>query len=167
MSVKSALIGGIAIVGMLSLPVVAAEPSPTSKMPPMEKNAVDNAGRVEAHIKELHDKLKITSEQESKWKDVADAMRKTSKEVHDKLIDRAEKDKTVAVTAVDQLKYYEALQQVQYEGAKRLIDPFEDLYKSMSAEQKKDADELFAQPHATSRAVGASGRHHMHTIKVE
>jgi hypothetical protein len=161
MSLKSALVGGIVVVGMLSLPAMAAEQPATSKMPSMEKNAVDNAGRVEAQIKELHDKLRITSDQESKWKDVADAMRKTSKEVRDKLSERAEKDKTAAVTAVDELKYYEALQQVQYDGAKRLIDPFEDLYKSMSAEQKKDADALFAQPHEASKAVGASGHHRM------
>ncbi len=161
MSLKSALIGGIAVVGMLSLPAMAASPSPASKMPEMAKDAVDNTARVEAHIKELHDKLKITSAQESKWKDVADAMRKTSKEVREKLTDRAEKDKTAAVTAVDELKYYEALQQVQYDGAKRLLDPFEDLYKDMSDAQKKDADALFAQRHETAMAVGASARRSM------
>jgi Spy/CpxP family protein refolding chaperone len=159
MSLKSALVAGIAVIG-LGLPAIAfAADASASKVPAMEKNAVDNAARIDNHIKELHDKLKITSEQESKWKDVADAMRKTAKEVRDKLSDRDEKDKTSTVTAVDQLKAYAAIQEAQYDGAKRLIDPFEDLYKVMSPEQKKDADELFAQPRETSKAVGASGGH--------
>ena len=161
MSLKSALVGGIVMLGVVSVSTAGARAAEPPANKTMEKNVVGNADRVEAHIKELHDKLKITSEEEAKWKDVADAMRKTAKEVHEKLADRTEKEKTAPLTAVDELKHYEALQQVPYDGAKRLVDPFEDLYQSMSAEQKKAADALFAQPHEAARAVGASGHRHM------
>ena len=134
-----------------------------AEMPRQEQRAVDNAQptRVADQIKELHDKLHITTAQEKQWEEVADAMRETAKEVRTKLTERADKVKTASLTAVDELHAYQDLQQVQYDGVKRLVGPFETLYASMSSDQKKNADEVFEEPREKAEASGMGGHRHM------
>jgi len=141
----------------------AADTTAPAQMPRQEQHAVDNAqpNRVAAQIKELHNKLQIAPAQEKQWEEVADAMEGTAKEVRTKLTERAEKVKTSSLTAVDELHAYQDLQQVQYDGVKRLVGPFETLYASMSPEQKKNADEVFEEPREEAKASGGAGHRHM------
>jgi protein CpxP len=112
--------------------------------------------RVEARIQELHDKLHITTDPESKWKDVGDAMRKTAKEYRDVIDKQAEKAKGGPVNAVDHLRDSEQVAQAHVDGIKRITDPFEDLYKSMTPDQQKNADAVFEDP-STQRSASAAG----------
>ena len=46
--------------------------------------------------------------------------------------------------AVDDLRSYEQLTEAQVDGIKKLLPAFETLYASMSDDQKKNADIVFA-----------------------
>jgi hypothetical protein len=99
--------------------------------------------KVEDHIKDLHAKLKITSAEETQWTLVAQAMRKNATEL-DAAIDKREAGSKTA-TAVDDLNNYGAIAQAHADGVKELSAAFSPLYVAMSDDQKKLADELFAQ----------------------
>ena len=104
--------------------------------------------RVEARIKSLHDRLKITAAQETQWAAVADAMRDNARTM-DAAIQQRETAK--AMTAVDDLKAYQAIADAHAQGLQKLIPAFDALYASMSDDQKKNADAVFSR-----------GRHHRH-----
>jgi hypothetical protein len=169
-SLTRTLLVGVAALSMTSMlpaaPSFANDKPTAATAAPAKKDSMDqhvldrtNPERVEARIKELHDKLGVTADQESKWKDVADAMRDTAKDVRAKIAERDDKTSDKPITAVEELKTYAALAEAHYDGAKRIISPFEKLYDAMSPEQKKDADELFANRHMRSAAAGLGGHH--------
>ncbi len=98
---------------------------------------------VEKHIKDLHAKLKISAAEESQWDAFAQAMRDNATE-----LDRAI-DKRAAManngTAVDDLNAYGEVVQTHADNIKKLSAAFSSLYASMPDDQKKLADEVFAQ----------------------
>jgi periplasmic protein CpxP/Spy len=100
------------------------------------------AETVEQRIGSLHAALKITSDQETKWNDVAQAMRDNSTAMQ-KLV--AEKKGTAPqdMTAVDDMKTYTKFAQAHVDGLKNLSASFETLYDSMPNAQKKIADQVF------------------------
>jgi protein CpxP len=96
---------------------------------------------VEARIKELHKKLRITPAQETQWNNLAQVMRENARTMQDLERKRAEDVKTIS--AVDVIKSYADVIEAHEAGMKKFIPAFEDLYSSLSAEQKKIADDLF------------------------
>jgi periplasmic protein CpxP/Spy len=111
--------------------------------------------RVEARIKELHSKLKITPAQEELWNNVAQAMRDNAKTME--ALIKARSDKEGTMNAVEDLKSYGEIAQAHADGVKTFIPIFEPLYASMSEAQKKDADTLFhPRDHKKSKARGRS-----------
>ena len=96
---------------------------------------------VEARIKELHKKLSITPAQETKWDNLAQVMRDNARVMQDLERKRAEDVKTIS--AVDVVKSYADVIEAHEAGMKKFIPAFEDLYNSLSAKQKKIADDLF------------------------
>jgi protein CpxP len=113
---------------------VAAEPA----QKPPKASKVD---RTEARIKDLQAKLKITPAQEELWNKVIQVMRDNAKTMDALIQARNEKAKTM--NTLEDLKSYSEITQAHAEGLKKFIPVFEDLYASMSDEQKKDADTLF------------------------
>jgi hypothetical protein len=99
------------------------------------------ADRVEARIKELHTKLKITPEQEEPWNNVAQVMRDDAKTMEALIKARSEKASTMS--AVDDLKSYGEIAQAHADGLKKFTSVFEPLYAGMSDAQKKNADTFF------------------------
>jgi periplasmic protein CpxP/Spy len=99
--------------------------------------------RVEAHIKRLHDELKISPAQEEQWGKVAQVMRDNAANTDALIRKRMEAINTMS--AVDDLKSYGDLAQAHADGIKSLEAAFEPLYASMSDAQKKTADEAFRQ----------------------
>ena len=97
---------------------------------------------VEERIADLHKALKITPEQESKWKAVAQAMRENASNM-EKLIATTRKTSPQDMTAVEDLKTYQKFAQEHVNGLKNLIASFDGLYAAMPAAQKKTADEVF------------------------
>ena len=99
--------------------------------------------KVERHIKDLRAKLKITSTEEPQWDAVAQTMRETAGELDAAIAKRQATIKTA--TAVEDLNAYEAIARSHADGVKRLSEAFAPLYAEMSADQKKMADDVFAQ----------------------
>jgi periplasmic protein CpxP/Spy len=111
------------------------------------------ADRVEARIKELHTRLKITPAQEELWNNVTQVMRDNGKTME--ALIKARSEKVRAMTAVDDLKSYGEIAEAHADGLKKFIPIFEPLYASMSDAQKKNADTLFHhQGRTKSKAKG-------------
>jgi len=97
---------------------------------------------VENHIREMHAQLQITAAEETQWAAVAKTMR-DSAVATDQAIDKREAFVNSA-SAVDNLNAYGEIAQAHADGVKRLAAVFAPLYDSMSDDQKKAADALFA-----------------------
>jgi len=120
---------------------------------PATSVAAPRSDRVEARIKELHTKLKITPAQEELWNNVAQVMRDNAKTMEALIRTRSEKAGTM--TAIDDLKSYSEIAEAHADGLKKFIPAFEPLYAGMSDAQKKSADTLFRQHGRTkSKAKG-------------
>jgi hypothetical protein len=99
--------------------------------------------KVERHIKDLRASLKITPAEEPRWDAVAQTMRETAGEL-DAVIGKRQAIMKTA-TAVEDLNAYEAIARSHADGVKRLSEAFAPLYAEMSVDQKKVADDVFAQ----------------------
>jgi len=97
--------------------------------------------RVEARIKSLHDRLKITSAQEPQWNAVAQVMRENAQSM-DQVIQQ--RHQTQNMTAIDDLKAYQAIAQAHLQNVQKLIPAFQTLYDTLSPEQKQAADDAFS-----------------------
>ncbi|ARP86812.1 hypothetical protein CAL13_11790 [Bordetella genomosp. 9] len=100
--------------------------------------------RVEKHIKQLHDQLKITPAEEAQWAVVAQTMRDNAMEI-DRLI--AKREQRAAMTALEDLDSYAQIMQANSDGVKKLAAVFAPLYNAMPDEQKRNADKVFAESH--------------------
>lgn len=130
-------------------PSRAASPSPS----PATAGPASKADPVEARIKELHTKLKLTPAQEEQWNKVTQVMRDNEKTME--ALIKARSEKANAMTAVDDLKSYGEIAQAHADGLKKFIPVFEPLYASMSDAQKKNADTIFGHHGRTkSKAKG-------------
>jgi LTXXQ motif family protein len=96
---------------------------------------------VEARIKELHKRLKITNAQSAQWDALAQVMRTNAQAMADLQKQRAEN--ATSMNAVDVVKSYAQVIQAHEDGMKKFIPAFEALYNSMSDAQKKIADSMF------------------------
>jgi hypothetical protein len=133
--------------------VCAQSPDPATSSAMMKSDAKREAA-VEKHIKALHASLKITAAEESQWANVAQTMRSSAKEL-DSAIDKRKASRNSA-TAVDNLKAYGDIAQAHVDSVKKLAAAFGPLYSSMSDDQKKLADEVFAQRgHAEKKVTQA------------
>ena len=109
------------------------------------KHAKHAADQGAARIQELHDKLHITADQEVLWGAVAQVMRDNMTAMQSSMADRSTRLTQKDVTAVDDLKSFQAIADQHSDGLKRLIPAFEALYSGMTPDQKKNADHVFAE----------------------
>jgi protein CpxP len=135
----AALLGGVAVAG--ALPAAAQSNSTTGKPPAAQAATSSKPETVDQRIASLKTALKITPDQESKWKDVAQAMTDNAAAM-DKLV-QEKKPKMATMTAVEDLKTYEEFTKAHLDGMKNLRSSFEALYKAMPDDQKKNADKVF------------------------
>jgi periplasmic protein CpxP/Spy len=119
-----------------------ATPAPSQNPSKETPGSRSHEDQVETRIKDLHQKLKITTAQESQWNTFAQVMRENAQAVDAVLKERAEK--LHAMNAVEDLRSYEKLADAHADGLKKLVPAFEALYNSMSEDQKKTADTVFA-----------------------
>jgi protein CpxP len=109
---------------------------------------------VEQRIATLHTALKITHDEDTQWKAVAQAMRENASNM-DKLVAEGRTTPPQAMSAIDDLKMYQKVSQAHVDGLKNLISSFSTLYSAMPDAQKKVADTVFETAH--QRAVAAHG----------
>jgi hypothetical protein len=100
-----------------------------------------HADRVEARIKELHAKLKITPAQEEQWNALTAVMRENARTQDSLRQSRVEN--AASMTALDDIKSYSEIVDAHAQGLKNFVPAFEALYDSMSDSQKKLADQTF------------------------
>lgn len=97
--------------------------------------------RVQARIADLHAKLHITAEQDPQFKTMADVMSANAEALQALLQRRAQDKETSAVAS---MSWYERLVDAHADALKKFVPAFDQLYASLSDEQKKTADEMFA-----------------------
>jgi hypothetical protein len=98
---------------------------------------------VDQRITNLHEALKITPAEDSKWNAVAQAMRENA-EAMDKLATEARAKPPRDLTALEDLKMYQRFAEAHVTGLRKLIASFSALYTAMPEAQKKTADQVFA-----------------------
>jgi periplasmic protein CpxP/Spy len=169
-SITASLARSVAFAALMSAPLVAApltlahaqSTAPTHSTAPSVMNPANapastkNEG-VEQRITQLHSELKITPDQESKWNGVAQAMRDNAANM-EKLVAEKRQQGPQNMTAVDDLKTYQEFTQQHLDGLKNLTSAFSSLYDSMSDQQKKNADEVFAKFNRAEPHAGAPNR---------
>jgi hypothetical protein len=96
---------------------------------------------VEARIKDLHERLKITPAQEELWSNTTQVMRENARSMD--ALRRTRSERAQTMTAVDDLKSYGEMSEAHADGIKRFVPVFSALYDSMSDAQKKNADAIF------------------------
>jgi hypothetical protein len=126
-------------------PAASVGPSAASAsaIPVVAKSAAAPGTDVEKHIRVLHTKLAITAAEEPQWAQVAQTMRDSATEL-DKAIDKRQAI-VASATAPDNLNAYGDIAQAHADGVKKLAAAFSTLYESMPDDQKKIADDVFAQ----------------------
>ena len=112
------------IITFAAVPAVAAETS--------------NAVSADAHIKELHGKLKITAAEEEQWVKLAALLRDNAKKLDELTSARIAN----AITAVEHINSYGVIAYAHADGIKRFAPVFAALYAGMPDAQKAQADEL-------------------------
>lgn len=121
-----------------------SSPAPIGNMKPA--STAIRSENVEDRIKHLHDQLKITPQQEAQWSNVAQVMLDNASAVDGAIKDRIAK--AAGMTAIDDLRSYQAIVQTHADGLKKLAAAFTPLYSAMPEAQQKNADAVFG--HRTS-----------------
>jgi hypothetical protein len=129
------LVGGLAVAGLPATPAPAQD---TNTGPSMGEQTPPPAFDPTARIKYLHDRLRITAEQEPLWDSVAQVIRDNAREIAPLLKERFRA--TTSGSAPDILHAYEALGEAQLENFKKFTAAFEPLYASLPDNQKRIAD---------------------------
>jgi hypothetical protein len=118
----------------------AASPAPQASGQPTQSDGP--VAHVEIRIGELHDQFHITPAQEPQFKAYADAMRSNAQAMQALFQERAQSPDT---TAISELRWYARLTTAHGEALTKLLPVFDTLYQSLSDQQKKAADKVFAQ----------------------
>ena len=122
--------------------IVLASPTPSFAADASHKAMHSGMHRdIEAHIKKLHQQLRITAAEESVWAPVAQVMRDNSKAMSDAFNDRIQK--VNGMSAVDDINSFQAITAAHADGLKNLAAAFGPLYAAMSPDQQKHADSVF------------------------
>jgi hypothetical protein len=124
-----------------SVSPATTEPAPT----------IAKSDPVEARIKELHNKLHITTAQQVQWDNLVEVMRTNAKTMMDLQQQRGQDAKSM--TAVDAVKSYAAVIEAHEAGMSKFVPAFQALYDKMSNAQKKVADSMFQ-----NRVITASAK---------
>ncbi|MGI4940719.1 MAG: Spy/CpxP family protein refolding chaperone [Janthinobacterium lividum] len=132
----------------------AAQSSPAAVQPsPMARTAQSPAspataalqtapkGDLDQRVRRLHSQLGITPEQEELWRPVATAMVDSASGVGDAM--QARFNKPQPMSAIDDIRTYQAVANAHAKGLMQLADAFAPLYAAMPPAQQKAADKLF------------------------
>lgn len=136
------LLGATFLAGSLTLARAADAPTQLMSTTSRVAAADTKTESIEQRISNLHAALKITPDQEPKWKNVAQTMRDNSSAMQKLSAEKTTQDPK-SMTAVEDLQTYEKFAQIHVNGLKSLTASFETLYKSMPDTQKKNADQVF------------------------
>jgi LTXXQ motif family protein len=133
-------LGGLALADVSAGPALAQETNAGRPTGGQTQTAPPTFDPIAARIKYLHDRFRITPDQEPLWDIVAQEIRNNAQDIVPLLKERF-RAKTSG-SALDVLHSYEALGEAQLDGLKKFIAAFDSLYASLSESQKKIADAI-------------------------
>jgi protein CpxP len=126
-------------------PTSAPAPAPIAPAPRAPSQAAASpapaGARVDQRIAQMHQRLKITPEQEPAWQGFAQVMRDNVTSIEKAYAER--RASIATMSAPDNMRNFAQIEQERAAGIQRLADAFQKLYDSMSDEQKKIADAMF------------------------
>lgn len=131
-----------ALIGAALLAGPASAQNAGSKPPAAAAATSSKPETVEQRIDTLKVSLKITSDEETKWNAVSQAMRDNAGNM-EKLVAAKRAATAAGMTAVDDMATYQEFAQAHLDGLKSLSASFKALYDSMPDAQKKNADQVF------------------------
>ena len=120
---------------------VAAPMAPAAPVPVDTGRAKHAMERVEHRINELHRRLKITPAQEAAWSTFAGVMRENAERMETTFATNASAD--VTISAPDHMREYAKIAEAHAQDVDKLVPAFDQLYGIFSADQKKNADDIF------------------------
>jgi protein CpxP len=130
----------LALAAALAGGLLLAQPALADDGAAMKPAASKGEEHVDKRIKELHEKLKITADEQPQWDAFVKVMRENETTIHD-LVEARHANETS--TAVDDLKSYKEIADAHAAGLGKEIPAFEDLYSKMTPDQKANADDVF------------------------
>jgi protein CpxP len=137
------LLGAIVLAGpsFAASGEMLAQASSQQAMAAPASESAQSTSAVEAHIRDLHKRLRITDAQKPQWEALVKVMRDNAQAMTTLQKERAADAQSM--NAVDVVKSYASVVEAHEDGMKKFIPPFEALYNTMSDSQKKTADSLF------------------------
>jgi len=132
--------------GFITLGTPDADAQATTAAPQAQgrpEHHFDPGRHIEGRIAFLRAELKITDAQAPAFERVAQAMRDDAKDMA-QLHEQRHADHDKPKTAVERLELMQKIGEMRAQHAQRFLAAFKPLYDSLSDEQKKTADELFA-----------------------
>lgn len=135
-------LSALLLAATLSVPAVALAQGPMASPKQMHGPMMrPMADRVDTHIADIHDKLHITAEQQTKWEQFAQAMRDDAQHMHQNADERASKISTMS--ASQNMQSYAQMATQHAQDLQNLAAAFQPLYDSLSPDQQHTADALF------------------------
>lgn len=119
-------------------PPPGAGPRP---MPPPPGGMMMRQQSIDDRIKNLHDALQITPQEEEKWNVVAQTMRDNMANAMKMIQEGRAKMQQPNASPLAELQTYQAFMQTQADGLEKLLVALTALYDSMPDQQKKVADQ--------------------------
>lgn len=130
----------LALAAALAGGLLLAQPALADNGAAMKPAAAKSEDHVDQRIKDLHEKLKITADEQPQWDAFVKVMRENEAAIHD-LVEARHANENA--TAVDDLKSYKKIADAHADGIGKEIPVFEDLYNKMTPDQKANADDVF------------------------
>jgi hypothetical protein len=137
-ALASALLASSVVLGSAAAQDANSGTAPNSETAPPA--AVDPTA---ARIRNLHDRLRITAEQEQLWDQVGETIRNNTQNLAPLLRER--RRAALSGSAPEVLHAYEALIEAQLDSQRKMVTVFEPLYATLSEDQKKVADAIIRQ----------------------
>ena len=154
--IRSNYLASAAIAALLALPAAAfaqTAPSatttpraPAAAASPMSSHPVPGGNaeqRVEAHIRQLHAQLRITSAEQPQWEQFANVMRENARAMDQEFAQRMQQYPTM--NALQNMQSYEQIAEAHAQHLQKLVPAFENLYNTMPDQQKQLTDQVFRQ----------------------
>jgi protein CpxP len=142
---KIAVASAFAAGATLALAQAPTPPAGPGYGPGFHRPQMRMADRAEARLAYIKTALKITPAQEAQWNAFADHVRKTSKDMEQRFQGATRPARGERPNAIQRLEIQQAFMAEQTKRLTELLAVEKPLYESLSAEQKKVADEVLGQ----------------------
>jgi len=142
---KRAVLAAAIILGVFALvPRGAQAQQDKPAQQTAKKASVQPPQSIDERIEALHDKLRITGDQEAAWSNLAQVMRENSTKMQARIAHWA--NQAGKMSAIENLRAQSDMAVETVESFRKLIPVFETLYGTLSDDQKKAADTMFDNP---------------------